>query len=243
LKVIKKISKIFGISILIFAFVLTCAFYTHPGFMEENLHNFFPNHFKLESSFSTQNEDCEDYENIAYQLNDRYFDYIWNSAYQKFGDVIKDKEEIRKYYLEKKLILVDSSEFYVVDSLFHSYAFLTPDAKILLDDIGASFKEKLKNTSLKNTRIVVTSLLRTEKTVRKLMKRNRNSVRISSHLHGTTFDLGYLEYVGTKNLSYTEIDYLKDVLAKTLFEFRDKKRCFVTYEMNQACFHVVNRKD
>jgi hypothetical protein len=168
LKILKKISKIFGISTLIFAFVLSCAFYTHPGFMEENLHYFFPNHFKFESNFSFQNEDCEEYESLTYELNDRYFDYIWNSAYQKFGDVIKDKQEIRKYYLEKKLILVDSSEFYVVDSLFHSFAFLTPDAKKLLDDIGANFKEKLKNTTLKDTRILVTSILRTEKTVKKI---------------------------------------------------------------------------
>ena len=211
--------------------------------MEENLIFFFPNHFKNPSySFKVEN-DCEEYEYVASKLNDRYFDYIWNSAYQKFGTPIKETNEIKKYYDAKKLILVSSSDLYVVDSLFHSFAFLTPDAKHLLDDIGLAFKEKLKNTTLKNTLILITSLLRTEKTIKNLMRKNRNSVRLSSHLHGTTFDIAYSKFVGTKKLTPFELNYLNDVLAKTLYEFRENKRCFVTYEINQTCFHVVNRKN
>lgn len=203
--------------------------------------------FKVKNSpFKGAKEKCSEYESLSPKLNDRYFDYIWNSAYQKFGDVIKNKEEIRPYFLEKKLILIDSSSVYLVDSLFHSYAFLTKDAKILLDDIGLIFQAKLVNTNLRNSRILVTSLLRTEKTIKRLMKRNRNSLRISSHLHGTTFDIAHNEFVSEfgvlKTFSQAEIDYLKDVLAETLSELREKDRCFVTYEYHQACFHVVNKK-
>ena len=214
--------------------------------MEEHAGKYF-SIFKTKNSPFRINEKCTEYEVISPKLNDRYFDYIWNSAYQKFGEVIKNKEEIRPYYLNKKLILVDSSSVYVVDSLFHSYAFLTPDAKVLLDDIGVLFQAKLVNTNLRNSRILVTSLLRTEKTIKRLMKRNRNSLRISSHLHGTTFDLAHNEFIPefgvSKIFTQAEIDYLKEILAETLFELRDKDRCFVTYEYRQACFHVVNRKN
>lgn len=218
-------------------------FYTHPSFMEQQFENIGISKTKtnfLHFNFNSEKK-CEEYEAISPKLNDKYFDYIWNSAYQKFGEVVKSKDEIRAYYKQKKLFLVDSSKLYVVDSLFYSYAFLTKDAKILLEDIGAKFQEKLKHTTLSETRILVTSLLRTEYSVKRLRRRNRNSVRISSHLHGTTFDLAHNEFVAPKTLEAHEIDYLKEILALTLKELREENRCFVTYEYNQACFHVVNR--
>ncbi len=211
--------------------------------MEEHAGKYFSWFQSKDSHYKGDFEKCMEYKAVSNQLNDRYFDYIWNSAYQKFGDVIKNKEEIRPYYLEKKLILVDSSNLYVVDTLFHSYAFLTKDAKDLLDEIGRNFQQKLKNTSFKNTRFFVSSLLRTEKTVKRLMRRNRNSLRISSHLHGTTFDIAHNEFVSERLLNSCELDYLKETLAQCLFDLRKKKRCFVTYETRQACFHIVNRKD
>lgn len=176
------------------------------------------------------------------ELNDRYYDYIWNSAYQKFGEIIVNKEEIRPLYLQKKLFLIDTTDYLVVDSLFHSYAFLTKDASILLHDISKSFQHKIKNTKLRGARIIVTSLLRTEKSVKRLMRRNQNSVKISSHLHGTTFDLAHDEFDFKDSLTPVQIDYLKDILTQTLYEYRNKERCFVTYETRQACFHVVNKK-
>ncbi len=244
-KIFWGMGKFLLFSMLIGGFVLVCAFYTHPSFMEEQLSRVWPSfrNTSFNKAFHEfEAETCEEYRPLASQLNDRYRDYIWNSAYQKFGDVIKTKDEIRSYYLDKKLLLVDSSDVYVVDSLFHSYAFLTKDAKALLDDVGKRFREKIRNTSFRNARILVTSLLRTESTVKRLMRRNRNSLRISSHLHGTTFDLAHNEFVTEKSLSEAEIAYLRDILAETLNEFREQNRCFVTYEMNQACFHVVNKK-
>lgn len=230
--------------ILIGTGLLVCGFYTHPSFMEEQISQVWPS-FKNASykAFTRfESEKCDEYRSISSQLNDKYKDYIWNSAYQKFGEVIKTKDQIRSYYLEKKLLLVDSSDVYVVDSLFHSYAFLTKDAKNLLDEVGKRFQEKIRNTSFRQTRILVTSLLRTESTVKSLMRRNRNSLRISSHLHGTTFDIAHNEFVAPKSLNEAEIAYLREILAETLHEFRAQDRCFVTYETNQACFHVVNKK-
>lgn len=228
--------------LLLGVFALLCAFYTHPSYMKQKSARWFPQ--LLESSLPFPKETpCRDFEHTAPKLNDRYKDYIWNSAYQKFGDVVVHKEEIRPLYLQKKLFLVDSNEHLALDTLFHSFAFLTPDAKTLLNDIAVSFQEKIKNTSLKGSKILVTSLLRTINTVKKLKRINRNSLRISSHLHGTTFDLAHNEFVFKDSLKPQQIEYLKEILAQTLYEFRLKKRCFVTYEINQACFHVVNRNN
>ncbi|MCE3297024.1 MAG: hypothetical protein K0R65_2738 [Crocinitomicaceae bacterium] len=244
-KILWGTGKILLFVTLISTGLLISGFYTHPSFMEEQISQVWPSFKKTQFNRSFQEfkeQQCSEYRSLASQLNDKYFDYIWNSAYQKFGDVIKTKDQIRPYYLEKKLILVDSSDVYVVDSLFHSYAFLTKDAKILLDDLGKRFQEKIRNTSFRNARILVTSLLRTESTVKRLMRRNRNSLRISSHLHGTTFDIAHNEFVADQSLNEAEIAYLREILAETLNEFRAQDRCFVTYEMNQACFHVVNKK-
>jgi hypothetical protein len=243
-RILAKTGKILLFVILIGTGLLVCGFYTHPSFMEEQISQVWPSFKNAGNKAFTrfEEEKCEEYCSISSQLNDKYFDYIWNSAYQKFGEVIKTKDQIRQYYLEKKLLLVDSSDVYVVDSLFHSYAFLTKDAKNLLDDVGKRFQEKIRNTSFRETRILVTSLLRTESTVKRLMRRNRNSLRISSHLHGTTFDIAHNEFVAPKSLGEAEIAYLREILAETLHEFRQEDRCFVTYEMNQACFHVVNKK-
>ncbi|MGV3630646.1 MAG: DUF5715 family protein [Bacteroidota bacterium] len=244
-RILAKTGKILLFVILAGTGLLVCGFYTHPEFMEEQISGIWPG-FKdtrfNEAFHGFEEQECREYRSIAPKLNDKYFDYIWNSAYQKFGEVIKTSDQIRPYYLEKKLLLVDSSDVYVVDSLFHSYAFLTKDAKNLLDDVGRRFQEKIRNTSFRKARILVTSLLRTESTVKRLMRRNRNSLRISSHLHGTTFDLAHNEFVAGKSLNEAEVAYLREILAETLDEFRKENRCFVTYEMNQACFHVVNKK-
>lgn len=240
----KKIAAItkFGAGILLLTVMFCiCGFYTHPSFVEQQLQDLTRQDIKKQGSRKVKA--CFHLEELTAQLNDRYFDYIWNSAYQKFGDVLESKDEIRPLYLQDKLTYVDSSKVYVVDSLFYSYAFLTKDAKVLLDEIGTRFQERLVNTTLAKTRVLVTSLLRTENTVKRLRRSNRNSIRISSHLHGTTFDLAHNEFIASRALDSTEVLYLKEQLAETLIELRNEKRCFVTYEINQACFHIVNRND
>lgn len=242
LKKVLAILRFLGYGLLLGMFALLCAFYTHPSYMKQKSSEFFPELKEASLPFPKETP-CTDFEPTAPKLNDRYRDYIWNSAYQKFGDVIVHKNEIRPLYLQKKLFLVDSNDNLAIDTLFHSFAFLTADAKNLLNDLAATFQEKIKNTKLSGTKIIVTSLLRTVSTVKRLKRVNRNSLRISSHLHGTTFDIAHDEFQAKDSLNPTQISYLREILAKTLYEFRLKKRCFVTYEINQACFHVVNRND
>ena len=62
-----------------------------------------------------------------------------------------------------------------------------------------------------------------------------------AHLHGTTFDLSYATYDFKRPVTPEEADYLKEILAVTLFELRREKKCWVTYEIFQTCFHIVAR--
>ena len=112
-------------------------------------------------------------------------------------------------------------------------------SKKCLDDIAKAFQYELQNTVYKNKKIHISSLLRTTTTIKKLRRSNTNSVKNSSHLHGTTFDIDYLRYSFNENLNSFDVIYLKDILAKVLYKFKRINRCYVTFEKNQSCFHVV----
>jgi hypothetical protein len=84
-------------------------------------------------------------------------------------------------------------------------------------------------------------MLRTTNSIKRLRKWNRNAIKNSAHLHGTTFDISYRTFVSGKALSYAEVLYLEDVLGKVIFDLRREQKCFATYETWQTCFHVVCR--
>lgn len=139
------------------------------------------------------------------------------------------------------LVEIQENEYFVLDTMWFSYPFLTPDAKELLDEIGESFQRKLDNTGLECTRFTITSMLRTTSSVACLRKWNRNSIKNSAHLHGTTFDISYKTFNSTNDLTKAECMYLGDALSKTIWELRQKKKCWATYETWQTCLHVVCR--
>lgn len=111
----------------------------------------------------------------------------------------------------------------------YSYAYLTPEAKDLLAQIGKMYQKKLGN---KYMRLRLTSCLRTEATVRKLRKVNGNAVSNSCHQYGTTFDLSYNFMSGRQ----------KRALASVLQSLRKAGYCYVVYEVRQPCFHITVRK-
>lgn len=242
MKTLFKILSLTAYLLVIIILLVTSAFYTHPTYIKQKLSDFIPD-FKQVSNFFKNTDKCDEFTFIAPTLNDQYRDYIWNSAYQKFGEPLKNSRQIKTHFQKGNLRLIVSNQYYVIDTLYYSYAFLTADAKVLLDHIGQQFQEKLINTKLKNTKIHVTSLLRTMNSVKRLRKRNHNSLRISSHLHGTTFDLDYENFDTSDSLNRENLFYLKETLAETLGNLRKQKRCYVTYEVRQTCFHVVCRRN
>ena len=184
---------------------------------------------------------CEEFITHAWRMNDSVHEYLEHSYLHGIGGVLKFAREIQPKADSGKLVVVENSGLYILDTMRYSYPFLTPSAVSLLDEIAVAFQAKLKHTELKNTRLVVTSMLRTVSSVTRLRRRNRNAIRHSAHLHGTTFDITYGEFDSPKELTLSEKEYLKEMLARTLFELRAKDRCWVTYEMWQTCFHIVTR--
>ena len=106
---------------------------------------------------------------------------------------VKDREEAEK--LKTKLVKLEDTDTYVIDSLTHSIPYLIPSAKELLDDIGRIFQDSLSAKGLNPYKLTVTSVLRTEDDIAKLRKRNVNASENSTHRYGTSFDLSYWRYV------------------------------------------------
>jgi hypothetical protein len=138
-------------------------------------------------------------------------------------------------------VKVEANEYFVLDTMYYSYPFLTPDARNFIDELGFRFHRKLENTHLQCAKFTLTSILRTTKSIKRLKKRNRNAITRSSHLHGTSFDISYKQFFGDRIYTPMELSYLHDILAETLYEMRESGKCWVTYEVWQTCFHVVVR--
>ncbi|MBI1837155.1 MAG: hypothetical protein HYR91_07800 [Flavobacteriia bacterium] len=173
-------------------------------------------------------------------LNDQLHDYIKSSYISGIG-IIKKTKEINPFFNKGNLILLKNTESYFVDTMEYSYPFLIPKAYTLLNEIGDKFQLKLKRTKYKNVKFYITSALRTLSSVKRLRKHNRNASKYSAHMHGTTFDLGYDEFYCKRSLNKKEVEYLKSILASILIDLKKEKKCWVTYEVNQTCFHIVSR--
>ena len=135
---------------------------------------------------------------------------------------------------------IKSCRLYAVDPLTHSQPYLVPRATTLLRTIAANFKDSLSSKGLPSYSIIVTSVLRTNESLKKLRRRNLNASANSAHLFGTTFDIAYARFKKSA-FRETETDKLKSVLAEVLRDLRNEKRCYVRYEYKQGCFHITVR--
>lgn len=188
-----------------------------------------------------ENQTCFVDSCYALGLNDNVLTYLEESYLNGTRKFLKRRRDIYRLVVQEELVEIQENEYCVLDTMYYSYPFLTPETKVLIDEIGERFHRKLENTGLECTRFTLTSMLRTTSSIARLRKRNKNSIKNSAHLHGTTFDISYKQFFGAKQFSSMEILYLEDVLAKTIWELREEKRCFATYEQWQTCFHVVCR--
>ncbi len=175
------------------------------------------------------------------ELRNQLWEYVEHSKQHGIPLIPKNKRDLEKLVRQGVLKELQQNDYYVLDTMYYSYPYLVQEAHELLIEIGERFQRKLENTGLECTRFTVTSVLRTEESIRRLQRRNRNSVRNSPHLHGTTFDLSYKTFFAKKQLSEGEVHYLGQMLMSTLWELRKEKKCWVTYEVWQTCLHVVSR--
>ena len=167
-------------------------------------------------------------------------------AAQEFGiEPLKTRDEIDSVLIAS-LSTVETSNHFFVEKLTHSVPYLTNNASDLLNTIAENFQDKLRNKGLAQYQIIVTSLLRTEDDVRRLQRVNRNAVRKSCHMYGTTFDIAYncfqqVDYLADFEGDVASHKVLVNTLGETLKELRDNERCFIKYERRQPCFHITAR--
>ncbi len=168
-------------------------------------------------------------------------------AAQYFGiEPLKSRADLDSSLISQ-LWKVETSNILKVDSLTHSVPYLTHSAGVLLYTIATNFQARLRAKGLAQYRFIVTSMLRTEDDVRRLMRVNRNAVKKSCHMYATTFDIAYNcfekvdslpDFVGN-DASHKD---LVNALGETLKQLRDSNECYVKFERGQPCFHITTRK-
>lgn len=147
---------------------------------------------------------------------------------------IESKEDLEALIKSKELVSVQNGIGYKLGIMTHSYAYLTPNAKIALQKIGISFHHFSKN----NSYFTVSSLTRTEETQKKLQKSNRNATKEeSTHCRGVSFDISYIRYNGTREWN----DKLTRVLEGVLAAMQESNEIYVVKESKQSCFHITVR--
>ena len=167
------------------------------------------------------------------------------AAAKKIGvKPLKNREAAEK--LGGKVVEIKSGKLYQVDSLTHSIPFLVPKASALLDSIGANFLDSLESKGLNPNQVIVTSVLRTQDDVKRLGKRNVNASQNSAHVYGTTFDITYKRFFKVEDpdgrpMQDVRADTLKLVLSEVLRDLKKKEKCYIKYELKQACFHITAR--
>ena len=131
-----------------------------------------------------------------------------------------------------------------VDSLTHSYPYLTRHAADLVYEIGRRFRDSLDARGGGDYRIKVTSVFRTPQTVSKLRRVNRNATQESAHQYATTFDISHSKFI-CDNAAGTRRTFedLKNLLAEVVNDLRREGRCYVKHERKQACLHITSIPD
>jgi hypothetical protein len=181
------------------------------------------------------------HENYASHFNDVQRKQI--GAAQKYGITpLKDRNQVDAAIIEDNLVHIVSCKNYQLAPMTHSVPYLTDNAFKLLNTIGANFKDSLNTKGLKAHKIVVTSILRTDQDVEKLMMKNPVAVKNSAHRYATTFDISYTQFVPIGLTAKTDRNVLKKVLAEVLRDLRDEKHCYIKYEKSQNCFHITVRR-
>lgn len=139
------------------------------------------------------------------------------------------------------LVRIRPSRYVSIDSLTHSYPFLVPHAADLVEEIGRRFHDSLRVHGGGDYRIKLTSALRTDATVGRLRRVNRNATSESAHRYGTTFDISHSRFVCDSDTGvHRSFDDLARLLAVIVYDLRHEGRCVVKHERRQACFHITS---
>jgi uncharacterized protein YcbK (DUF882 family) len=185
---------------------------------------------------------CRNYQQVfSKKLNDRIVDY---ASYARLNgiDICSDANDIKKRVSDRQLFKVRNSRYFKIEKMRHSYPYLTKESRRLLKEIGKRYKKKVKREGFSGSRFKVTSMTRTAEMIKGLGKSNSNVSENSPHLNGNAFDISYARFSMIK-LHVTDCDkwFLKEALAEVIYQMKEEKKCWATYERQQGCFHIVAR--
>lgn len=183
--------------------------------------------------------------------------YSYNAAFPDVQDVqivaamkwgVKPVKN-RKQAEERKdeLVFIGCNPLYDIDPAMHSsIPYLIPRASDLLYDISRNFLDSLYVKGVPLHKIIVSSVLRTEDDVARLLRQNGNASEQSCHRFGTTFDICYNRYTTVSppdgpQRRAVQNDTLKWVLSEVLRDVRQEGRCYIKHEVKQGCFHITVR--
>lgn len=145
------------------------------------------------------------------------------------------------YQLKRPIQRIYSCDEFVLDSMWMSMPYLVPKAVQLLKDIGKAFQDTVRSRGGGSYRIKATSALRTEYSVSRLRRRNRNASDQSCHRYGTTFDISWTKFDCMDTTQIASLEDLKNILAEVIHDLRQQGRCYAIYERRQGCFHITVR--
>ena len=210
--------------------------------------------YKLSGSLSDKGADIQQYidegeinHNSDHREPVRQYDRLFNDlnetqleAARKNG--LKKSITLDEAQTNRQLQKIESNRYYDVQKLTHSVPYLVPKAAKLLEDMGKAFQDSLFNRGYnRNHRFTVTSVLRTEETVRQLRKTNVNSSENSCHCYGTTFDISYFTYSTPDVGKAASVDKMRQILYQVAYDMKKQGRCYVKYEKQQTCLHITVR--
>jgi len=186
---------------------------------------------------------CRNHQQVySRKLTDRIPDYSAQARLTGIS-ICTDEKDLAKRVLSGQLVRVRNGSNYRIESMKHSYPYLTRDSRRLLNEIGRRYRQKIGKDGLKGSRFILTSMTRTSEKIKGLGKTNINASENSPHLNGNAFDISYARF-SIRKFHVTECDkwYMKEALAEVIYELRKEKKCWATYEKQQGCFHVVSRQ-
>ena len=210
--------------------------------------------YRLSGSLTRQGADIQQYidegevnHNTDRREPVRQYDRLFNDlndvqlvAARKNG--LKEPITLDEARNNRHLQLIEPNQYYDIDKLTHSVPYLVPRAAKLLEDMGRAFQDSLFNRGYnRNHRFAVTSVLRTQETVRQLRKSNVNSTENSCHCYGTTFDISYFTYSTPKVGKAASVDKMRQILYQVAYDMQRQNRCYVKYEKKQTCLHITVR--
>lgn len=148
--------------------------------------------------------------------------------------LIQDEYQLYQKIHDSTLVDVSQGRGYRVDSLTHSFPFITPDSKAVLEELGKAYEALAGEGNF----FTVSSATRTESQQKALKRRNRNATDgNSSHSYGISFDISYIRFNGIREWDGKAQQYLEKVLN----HFQQTGKIYVIKERRQSCYHVTVR--